>query len=162
MDKYDKQIAKINKKKQKALEKQAKIQAELDQMTDEDLKYQRAIQVGKIGVAKSIKNIFGLVIPFCTVACMILPFSNLVLGLLLGVSGISIVTAIGGMIAEEIFEKDWRKYNQEIHKREARKVEDKLQTELHQDLNKDNVKQTLISRKVKENNQEKEIELTNN
>ena len=57
MDKYDKQIAKINKKKQKALEKQAKIQAELEQMTDEDLKYQRAIQVGKISVARTIKNI---------------------------------------------------------------------------------------------------------
>lgn len=161
MDKYDKQIAKINKKKQKALEKQAKIQAELDQMTDEDLKYQRAIRVGEKSVAKSIKGIFGLVIPFCVVASMILPFSNLILGLLLGVCGISLATVIGAMISEEIYEKDWRKFNQEIHKREARKVEAKLQTELQQELNKTN-EQTLISRKVKENNQEKEVELTNN
>lgn len=158
MDKYDKQIAKINKKKQKSLEKQAKIQAELDQMTDEDLKYQRAIRVGKINVARTIKSIFGLVIPFCAVASMILPFSNFILGLLLGVCGLSLVTAIGAMVAEEVFEKDWRKYNKEIFNREAKQKEIKLQEELHQDLSKD--KQTLISRKVVEQNLEKQEELT--
>ena len=158
MDKYDKQIAKINKKKQKALEKQAKIQAELDQMTIEDLKYQRAIRVGKINVAKSIKDIFGLVIPFSVIASMILPFSNLMLGLLLGVGGLSLVTAIGASLVEVLNEQEWLKYNKEILNREAKQKEIKLQEELHQDLSKD--KQTLISRKVVEQNLEKQEELT--
>ena len=158
MDKYDKQIAKINKKKQKALEKQAKIQAELDQMTDEDLKYQRAIRVGKINVAKSIKDIFGLVIPFSVIASMILPFSNLMLGLLLGVGGLSLVTAIGASLVEVLNEQEWLKYNKEILNREAKQKEIKLQEELHQDLSQD--KQTLISRKVVEQNLEKQEELS--
>ena len=157
MDKYDKQIAKINKKKQKALEKQAKIQAELDKMTREELIYQKAIMSGKSSIIECVSRICCMFTPFFTILALTLPISEIVASLLLGAGAFSIVTGLSTLAAKEYYERQWRKYNREVYKREAKEAEQQLKKDLQQETSK--TKETLISKSI-ENGVEKAEDLT--
>ena len=158
MDKYDKKIAGLNRKKQKAKEKQAKLQKELEGLSKEDLIYKKGLQVGKIYASRSVYSWCGLILPFLAILSHILPFSNLMLGALIGGGLLSIIIASVAGFSEMIFEKEWQKYNQEQFRREVKETEAKLQGELHKDIYKAEEKQTLTV-KTEEREEEKTEDL---
>lgn len=153
MDYIDKKIAKLNKKKAKKIEKEKKLQAELDELSDQDILYRKGLYAGaeiNFKMAGYVLEIAAM-LSICAGAIV----NPMVLALLFCGCGIGSMLAAGGiLVASTQYHKKWQIYQTESINRQTKRETEEYQKA--KELEKAQEKQKLISRtteyvEVKEN-----------
>ena len=120
MDYIDKKIAKLNKKKLKKIEKQKKLQADLDSLSDRDILYRKGLYAGaemNFKTAGYIMQMAGIISLTIGVIVNSVLWAMLFCGCGIG----TIVSAGGMMIASSQYSKKWQMYQNEATNRETKK-----------------------------------------